>query len=195
MTSGDDERRKTIEAAAYAVLAEKGYRRTSMLSVAKAAKASNQTLYRWYGTKQGLFTALIERNADSVVADMPELNETITMHPMVAFGQHLLTMLTGDRAIALNRAAAADADETGELGPALAKSGRERVFPVMMDLLRTHLPNTEVGLEHAELFVALLVGDLQIRRATGAIPEVSRAMIYERANRAWRLMQAFSAES
>ena len=59
----DDEARQrreaAIHAAAYALLAEHGYGGTSMLRVARAARASNETLYRWYGGKDGLFTAMV----------------------------------------------------------------------------------------------------------------------------------------
>ncbi|WP_237352646.1 TetR family transcriptional regulator [Rhizobium leguminosarum] len=34
-----------------------------MLDIAKAAKASNETLYRWYGDKNGLFQTMVESNA------------------------------------------------------------------------------------------------------------------------------------
>nr|MEC9418796.1 TetR family transcriptional regulator [Pseudomonadota bacterium] len=48
------ERRKAaIEAAAIELLLDQGYDNLSMLAVAKKAKASNETLYRWYGDKTG----------------------------------------------------------------------------------------------------------------------------------------------
>ena len=55
-----------IANAAYALLEERGYGGMSMLAVAKRARASNETLYRWFGDKTGLFRALIEINARSV---------------------------------------------------------------------------------------------------------------------------------
>ncbi len=56
-------RQQLIFAATYRLLAEKGYKGTSMLAVAKAAGASNETMYNWYGNKQGLLAAMIEDNA------------------------------------------------------------------------------------------------------------------------------------
>ncbi|MEQ8740678.1 MAG: helix-turn-helix domain-containing protein, partial [Hoeflea sp.] len=55
-------RQAQIEQAAYEVLEEKGYAATSMLAIAKRARASNETLYNWYGDKTGLFRALVVRN-------------------------------------------------------------------------------------------------------------------------------------
>ena len=57
------QREVAIHAAAYDLLARHGYGGTSMLRVAQAAKASNETLYRWYGDKDGLFTAMVRANA------------------------------------------------------------------------------------------------------------------------------------
>ena len=62
-----EKRRRQIEAAAYDVLRQKGYRATSMLAIAKEAGASNETLYKWYGNKQNLFQALVIANAQDVV--------------------------------------------------------------------------------------------------------------------------------
>ena len=63
-------RQQQIEAAAYEVLEAKGYGGTSMQGIAKHARASNETLYNWYGDKQGLFRALVTRNAEEVKAHL-----------------------------------------------------------------------------------------------------------------------------
>ncbi len=48
------------------MLDAKGYAGASMLAIARQAKASNETLYNWYGDKNGLFRALVVRNAGEV---------------------------------------------------------------------------------------------------------------------------------
>ena len=53
-----------IEQAAYELIDEFGYDGISMLKIAKRAKASNETLYKWYGDKKGLFSALVETNTN-----------------------------------------------------------------------------------------------------------------------------------
>ncbi|CUH76116.1 TetR/AcrR family transcriptional regulator [Tropicibacter naphthalenivorans] len=148
-----------IADAAYEILSDKGFGGLSMLAVAKRAKASNETLYRWYGDKTGLFRALIQRNAGLVeerldaggYADLTEL------------GEALLAMLLSPRAVALNRAAAADASD--QLGAALAQEGRGRVFPKVASEVGRLAPGVSV-----DLWFGLLVGDWQIRCATGAMP-------------------------
>ncbi|RKF07269.1 TetR/AcrR family transcriptional regulator [Oceaniradius stylonematis] len=186
-----DRRRTAIEDAAFALLIEKGYKATSMLEVARRAGASNETLYKWYGNKQGLFAALVKANARDVAellrtrldgADADPLETLATVGPL------LLDLVTGERAIALNRAAVGDVHDTATLGPALAESGREAVVPLIAELLgrardRGLLAFDDAG-EVAETYVALLIGDLQIRRATGAIGPLPDDAIRTRAMRA-----------
>ena len=62
-----DIREEEIEAAAYRLLEERGFAGTGMQAIAQAAHASNETLYRWYGDKTGLYRALITRNARLIV--------------------------------------------------------------------------------------------------------------------------------
>ena len=193
----EEERRRTIEEAAYAVLSQVGYRRTSMLAVAKRARASNQTLYRWYGSKQGLFRALIQRNAEEAVNAL-RMSDHCNLHArMHAFGETLLRMLTGEKAIALNRAAAADASETGELGQELACSGRGRIVPLLRTTFETAKLAGEIDLESideaVERYVALLIGDLQVRRVTGSLPPLTAEEIKKRAVDAWRVLQKSSS--
>ena len=113
-----NDRRIQIETAAYGLLSLKGYKATSMLEVAKRAKASNETLYKWYGNKQGLFLSMVER---SVAASRELLVSSLEGDQDLAaildtFGPQLLQMLTSQRTIVLNRAAAGDVHDTGMLG-------------------------------------------------------------------------------
>jgi len=98
-----------------------------MLSVAKRAKASNETLYRWYGDKLGLFMSLIERNLSDVRAVLEPDSQCADdpLETLQILGPKLLELLLSPRAIALNRAAAADA--SGALGQALARGGAKRL--------------------------------------------------------------------
>lgn len=173
------ERQKTIEAAAYALLAEHGYDGISMLKIAKRAKASNETLYRWYGDKKGLFQALVRRNAEviSLEVEALERGEHKPDEILEALGPKLLKMLLSEQAIALNRAAAAD--PTGELGRELAAAGRETVVPLIIDIFEKLLAARKLETSKADrftdLYIRLLVGDLQVRMVTGALTAFSEA--------------------
>ncbi|MEW9918151.1 TetR/AcrR family transcriptional regulator [Marimonas sp. MJW-29] len=181
-------RQKQIEVAAYELLEQKGYAGTSMQGIARKARASNETLYNWYGDKLGLFRALVTRNAAEVKALLEaELTaERDGLAILALLGPRLLALLLGDRAIALNRAAAAD--PSGELGAALSQAGRDSVFPLIVRTLERARTEGELSFAHADaaagLYLDLLVGDLQIRRVIGRLPALSDAFCQERSERA-----------
>jgi len=165
-------RKLAIFDAAYTVMAEKGYKGTSMLAVAKAAGASNETLYNWFGNKQGLFAAMVEENARSASDVLSKVfDDTDPLETLEVFGARLLELITGEKAIALNRAAAADVAEGGILGNLIAEHGRRKVVPMVsrtfqiaqqLGLIRQHDPD-----EIAEIYIAMLLADIQIRRVIG----------------------------
>lgn len=175
-----------IEKAAYLILDAKGYEGLSMQAVARAAKASNETLYRWYGDKIGLFRALILRNTETVGAALARHEGADPLDTLAQVGPVLLTMLLGDRAVALNRAAAADA--TGQLGQALAEAGRGTVAPWIEAVMTRAMAQGQLGpgdpATMAALYFDLLIGDSQIRRVIGTLPAPDAAMIDHRAARA-----------
>lgn len=189
-------RKQAIETAAIELLIEAGYDGLSVLSVARRARASNETLYRWYGDKTGLFSALVARNA-AMIRDSLEKSVTLSTSPVAvlrSFGPHLLMVLTGPAAIALNRAAAADA--TGDLGRALASAGREAVLPVLRSLIGAaqsagFLADMDLD-DSVDLYVSLLIGDLQIRLVTRARAPISDSEIRFRAEKAWARLELLS---
>ncbi|WP_422373286.1 TetR/AcrR family transcriptional regulator [Hoeflea sp.] len=181
-------RQAQIEQAAYEVLEEKGYAATSMLAIARRARASNETLYNWYGDKTGLFRALVVRNADAVrhMLEAALAQDAPPLSTLEALGPELLALLTSSRAVQLNRAAAAD--PTGDLGALLSERGRDAVAPLIGAVLEraraAGLVDYETTGEAVGLYLDLLVGDLQIRRVIGRAPQPDEAAIAERARRA-----------
>ena len=182
-------RAEEIETAAYGVLEAKGYDGLTMLAVARAAKASNETLYRWYGDKQGLIEALIRRNTERVHEVLGSCEGQTVQDTLRQVGPVLLGMLLGSRAIALNRAAAADG--TGALGALLAEAGRGTVAPWICSVLQDGLDQGILGGagadRMAEVYLGLLIGDAQIRRVTGAMPEPAGEVVKARAGDALTL--------
>ncbi len=169
-----DARRQAILDAAFDVLRREGYRGATMLAVAKEARASKETLYAWFGDKQGLFAALIEANAAEARAEVEAAlaGGAPTEAALRRFGQALLRLLTGERAVAINRAAAADADADAALGKVLAAAGRETVLPRLTALIEAAAARGEVdvagdGPAAAEAYLGLLLGDLPVRRIIG----------------------------
>ena len=184
------ERRGAIEAAAYRLLAEKGYAGMSMLAVARSASASNETIYRWYGSKERLAQALMDSNTRAVRAHLDAARDegAEPLKALYALCPVLLEMLVGDRAVALNRAAAADA--SGALGRALVRSGQEEITARIVALMATAIAAGSVKEDSAErateLLLRLLIGDWQIRRVIGVMPMPGPDAMAQRVSDAWR---------
>lgn len=174
------------------VLSERGYRDASMLEVARRASASKETLYAWFGDKQGLLEALINRNAQrvqSVLAGHLD-GKASPQRLLVEFGCALLDLLLGDSAVALNRAAISEAKSDPTLARLLASAGRQSVLPSFIRLLEMHAESGALKLDDppraAEDFLGLLLGDAQVRRLLGVMVPPGKAQIAARSTRATR---------
>jgi AcrR family transcriptional regulator len=159
--------------------------------VATRAKASNETLYRWYGDKGGLARALVERNARAARAALDAALADGDEDPLKTLGRVapiLLGLVLSERAAALNRAAAADS--TGELGRAIGQAGRGAIEPRIEALaaraIKADLLRAPDAAQAADRYLALLIGDAQIRRVIGVDPEPSDDEIRARAARGFK---------
>ncbi len=193
MKDGASSRREAeIHGAAFRLVAERGYAGVSMLAIAKEANASNETLYRWYGDKRGLFLTMVAANAESSRIAIDEAIESgrAPLLALEAIAPVLLGMLLGEKTIILNRAAAADT--TGELGAAIAAAGRDALAPRITQLIERAISQGEIDAPSAETamewFIALLAGDQQIRRVNRILGEPGVADIERRSRAA---VQAF----
>lgn len=193
-------RRAEIEAAAYDLLGERGYAATSMLAIATRANASNETLYRWYGSKQGLFKSLVDANAAEIrdlLACEPQ-GDNRALPVLEKLGPLILSMLLGERAVALNRAAAAD--PSGELGKAIAEGGRQKHLPLITTWFEQavregDLSNGASAGEMAETYLALLIGDHQVRRIIQVRNEPTRKWCASHAKKAFaHLLKLYGTE-
>ena len=189
-TATRDRRRDAIMDIAVDVLADRGYRDTTMLEVAKRASASKETLYSWFGSKRGLFEAVIRRNAETVQDVLAEqlIADARPERVLMAFGQALLSLLLGDSAVAINRAAISEARSDPALADSLAEAGRGATLPAFVGFLEHQRDRGVLSLDAAddaaEQFIGLLVGDLQVQRLLGLLPALQEAEIAARATRA-----------
>jgi AcrR family transcriptional regulator len=178
--------REVILDAAFELLVERGYRGTTMAAVAERAGSSKETLYAWFGSKPGLFTVLIRRQAEAanqaVAAAMAGGAVADPAPTLTAFATNLLRLLLGERSVALNRAAVAelghgrpaDAEPGGELAAVLLAQGRHRTGPMVEGYLARLADAGRLRIddpaEAFQLLYGLVVRDLQIRVLLGEPP-------------------------
>lgn len=182
-------RRREIVEHAFAMLAREGYAAFSMQALAKVSRSSKETLYGWFGGKAGLYEAMVAENAARLV--LPSAEAADGVRELSRFGAELLSMLLGERAVLLNRVAAAEAGGDATLGAFLAEKGRDHVMPKLAAYFQALANQGVMGIaaaeEPAEIWLSLLAGDLQIRRATGAIGLPTQEEIDARSARAAQL--------
>lgn len=196
---GRSEREKQIEDAVYHLLENQGFAETTMRSIAAAAKASNETLYRWYGDKVGLYRTLIDRNAE-LVAESLSASRSSGKRGIAALGELtpiFLEMLLGDRYVAL--ASAAVVDRSGVLQQTLDESGRKVAIPMIASLMAEAIEDGELGGgtgdavpdigELVECWATLAIGDLLALRMTGVMPAFSAEAARARSELALKRLQ------
>ncbi|MFJ2551337.1 TetR/AcrR family transcriptional regulator [Microbacterium sp. NPDC087591] len=162
-------RRAFVLDATFAELVDHGYQNLTMTAVARRAGASKETLYSWFGNKQGLIAALVHDQAADTEARLIEvLDESADVREVLThFATRLLVLLTGDRSVALNRAAMTDP----ELASLLLREGRHRTGLLVEHYLAQAHARGELRAprpdESFELLYGLIVRDTQIRVLLG----------------------------
>lgn len=156
------------------VVAERGYQRTTMQHVARRAGASKETLYSWFGGKEGLLAAVVSTNAQAAaerVGHVLAVARTPTAESarrtLTAYAAAQLTLLTGRDSVVLNRAAMS----SPTLAEVLLREGRHRVGPIVARYLRELHEREIIDAQDPEaafqLLYGLVVRDVQIRVLLG----------------------------
>jgi AcrR family transcriptional regulator len=144
----DDTRQRILQAAAQ-VFAEKGYARATTRALADAAGVNEVTLFRHFGSKQGLFSAIIEAYAG------PALNTAMTAQLTGDYRQDLLTMGGQVLNMLLERRDAmrlmlCEAEHFPEVRQAMAENPRQ-LRQALADYLRQQMAQGRVRPLHAEV--------------------------------------------
>jgi AcrR family transcriptional regulator len=190
-------RRAAVLDAAFDLLVERGYQRTTMAAVAQRSGASKETLYAWFGDKPGLFAALVRRNAgDANRAVEAALGDDDVEQTLVRFATGLLSLLLGERALAINRAAITELTAAPQLAEVLRDQGRQRTGPMVEAYLALQAERGRLRIDDPArafgLLYGLVVQDSQILALLGDLP-LDRAAIELRARDAVTWFLALTA--
>jgi AcrR family transcriptional regulator len=170
-----EQHRRHVIDACYQELVERGYQNVTMSQVAARAGASKETLYAWFGNRDGLFRALIIENADASAQRVRDALDTDAdpAETLTGYAVGLLTLLTSGRSIALNRAAMT----SPELAATLLESGRHRIGPLVErylgKLAEEHYLDIDDTGDAFTLLYGLIIQDTQIRVLLGENPPTS----------------------
>ncbi len=185
------ERQKDVLDAALTLLVEAGDTLT-MTSVARRASCSKESLYKWFGDRDGLLTATVQWQA-SKVRGVPVNREAFDLNSLTAglerFASDWLRVLSGTISVALNRVAVGHAgSDKHDLGAIVLENGpfamARRLEPLLelgRDTGLLHFQDTD---EAFRTFFGLVVRDVQIRLLLGDRLELTGAAIDRDARRA-----------
>src|SRR5262245_10702490 len=108
-------RQREVLAAALGLLIREGGR-VSMAAVAAEANCSKETLYKWFGDRAGLMSAIVRFQAAQVRVEALEggkLNREALVQRLRQFASDWLRVVASDSSLALNRLAIGHAGEEG----------------------------------------------------------------------------------
>lgn len=183
-------RQQAVLTAALDLLVEAGDGLT-MTAVARRASCSKETLYKWFGDRDGLLTATVQWQAAKVrvpAVDRKSLDRTSLRLSILQFARDLLTTLAGETSVALNRLAISHATEDNGLGAIVLDNGRLAMGKRLKPVLEMGRLVRILKFEDPELafrtFFGLVVRDVQIRLLLGERLVMSAKEIEADANRA-----------
>jgi AcrR family transcriptional regulator len=167
-------RQQVVLTAALDLLVEGGDALT-MTAVARRASCSKETLYKWFGDRDGLLTATVQWQAAKVRVphvDRPRLDADILRANIEQFARDLLGTLAGEISVTLNRLAVTDAGgQKRGLGAIVLENGRlemgRRLKPVLEAGRDARLLRFDSSEEAFRTFFGLVVRDVQIRLLLG----------------------------
>ncbi|MER9694064.1 TetR/AcrR family transcriptional regulator [Mesorhizobium sp. M0179] len=178
------ERQKAVLDAALRLLVEEGDNLT-MTAVARRASCSKETLYKWFGDRDGLLTATVQWQA-SKVRVVPVDGERLDLASLTAslegFASDWLKVVSSDTSIALNRVAVGHAGSgKDDLGAIVLENGRfalaRRLKPVLLAGKQAGLLDFTDAEMAFRTFFGLVARDVQIRLLLGDRLELTEAAI------------------
>jgi AcrR family transcriptional regulator len=191
-------RQQAVLTAALDLLVEGGDKLT-MTAVARRASCSKETLYKWFGDRDGLLTATVQWQAAKVrmpTVDRRHLDAGALEASLGQFARDLLSTIAGEVSVTLNRLAIghAGAEKRG-LGAIVLENGplaiRTRLKPVLEAGRDARLLRFDSAEEAYRTFFGLVVRDVQIRLLLGEELRLSALQIDAEARAATDMFFAF----
>jgi TetR/AcrR family transcriptional regulator, mexJK operon transcriptional repressor len=176
MPRGADNDTLILEAAR-ALFHEHGYGDTSMDAVARSAGVSKATVYARFRSKDELFVAVVVDQGRDQTVFLSKVDSVEIVDALRAFGRRAANLLLSDEVIAIYRMVAAEARRAPEIGPLFWANGPEQLLSGLTSFLRDAMRAGQLRTAPPRLaaaqFLAIIVGDLQLRHLVGNAGDVT----------------------
>ena len=168
-------RQNAVLEQALRLLVEGGDRALTTSGLARAANCSKESLYKWFGDRDGLLAAMIAHQA-SKVRTVERGKERLTAESLrdhlELFSRDLLEVLSGDVSLALNRLAIGQSGRDGsKFGKLLLEHGRRQIDRRAMALIDSGKRAGLLRFDDADAayhtLYGLIVSDLHVRMLLG----------------------------
>lgn len=168
-------RQNAVLEEALRLLVSGGEKALTTAGVARAANCSKESLYKWFGDREGLMEAMIAYQASKVKtgeATAGALTRETLERMLEEFAVALLEVLAGDVSLALNRLAIGQASRDGsQLGEMMLERGRRQIGRRAASLLiaakRAGLIDFDDVSDAYETLYGLIVRDWHVRMLLG----------------------------
>lgn len=197
--AGSTERQNAVLECALRLLVDGGEKAVTTAGVARAANCSKESLYKWFGDRDGLLSAMISYQAGKVrtVEVRAEMltADSLRKH-LSAFAIDLLDVLSGEVSLALNRLAigqtvgrSVGGRSSGPmLGRLLEERGRRQIGRRATTLLEAGRKAGLLSFDDADeaygTFYGLIVTDAHLRMLLGFDPATLKKEFAGRAEKA-----------
>ncbi len=183
-------RRRAMLKAASDLFLEQGFEATRVSDVVRISGGSLANLYAWFGSKHGLFEAIIDDLASQIseAVDSVEIPSAPLEEGLQRLGSHYLDLAVSPRALAWHRLAVGDGSSFPELRAAVLERGANRLLRRIATFLASNLGGG--SLDAAESYLAaqhlcaLLKSEVHFAAACGEPVDRSPARLADQARRA-----------
>ncbi|MFL9913432.1 TetR/AcrR family transcriptional regulator [Paraburkholderia sp. RL17-337-BIB-A] len=178
--SSEAKREHLLDIAAERFLA-RGFAAVSIDELVATAGQSKTNVYSWFGGKEGLFLAAVDRLLEALL--VPLVDNDFAKLPLGdgvhALAETVLDIVLRSDALALHRLIVSEAPSFPNIARAWMNAGPERTYALCADFILAHqkagrLRKTDAGLT-AMFFVEMLIGDLERRMLIGERTKLARA--------------------
>lgn len=163
---------------------ERGYDAVSLDDILQKAGGSKTTLYTYYGGKEGLFAATVQKLCHDKLSPFLAMNvdHLSPQDGLTALGRQFLTMISDSNGCSLFRAMIAEAQRFPELAATFFASGPEAVIRVLQRTIEHWQRQKLLRQGNAEAmaiqFIGLIMGNFHLKSLLGLVDSLSEGQIH-----------------
>lgn len=157
-----EKRRSEIAAVAERIFFENGFTDTTMQTIAAEAGASKETLYRHFGSKEGLFSEIVEKRSNVFLEGLDEglRHPGAVGEALARFAARMVDKMMQRDSLCLFRLVIAEGPRNSDLGRIFYEQGPERVQRRLAQYFATATDRGELTCADPVLAAKLFLGSI-----------------------------------